>query len=97
MMPGSDRHSSDYPWDPGVRLLLWDSVLYLGWWLMAGLIVSGSWWVAGYRGCATEGLRAGPPRRERQRHDPIAQEAIEGIAALEAYLASLAPGSGQVR
>ncbi len=108
MMTGSDPYCVGSGDGPDPLLLLWDGVRYLAWWLMAGLVVTGSWWFSGYRSCATDWLKAGPPRRGRAVRsdpvakdpvatDPVAREAVEGIAALEAYLDSFAPGQGQVK
>lgn len=98
MMTGSDPQCSHPGSGPDQLLLLWDGVRYLAWWLMAGLIITGSWWFTGYRNCATDWVKAGPPGRGRtERQDPIAREAVAGIAALEAYLDSFAPGPGQVK
>jgi hypothetical protein len=98
MMTGPDPHCSDSGSGPDPLLVLWEGVRYLAWWLMAGLVVTGSWWFAGYRGCAADWIKAGPPRRgTTARRDPIAREAVQGIAALQAYLDSFAPGQGQVK
>ena len=98
MMTHTDPHCGHSGSNPDPLLALWDGVRYLAWWLMAGLVVSGSWWFTGYRGCATEWVKDGPPRPGRAvPRDPIAREAVQGIAALEAYLDSFAPGPGQVK
>ncbi|MGS0684851.1 hypothetical protein ACVBEQ_06830 [Nakamurella sp. GG22] len=97
-MTGPDLYRGDSGDGPDPLLILWDGVRYLAWWLMAGLVVTGSWWFTGYRSCGTDWLKAGPPRRGRAgQRDPVAREAVEGIAALEAYLDSFAPGQDQVK
>jgi hypothetical protein len=97
MMTGPNPQCCDSRSGPDPLLMLLDGVRHLAWWLMAGLVVSGSWWFTGYRGCAADWLRAGPPRRGTPQRDPIAREAVKGIAALEAYLDSFAPGPGQIK
>ena len=98
MMTGPNPYCGDSGRGPDALTILWDVICYLAWWLMAALIITGSWWFPGYRNCAAEWVDAGPPRGGRTaRRDPIAREAAQGITALQEYLDSFAPGPGQVR